>query len=111
MKLPPKTLHNRHKDFDDVSDSTMNFHPKNFTSNNNGDEASEGYDEARSEVMSDTDTVEDATSYVSTLPVTMASHGKLPQLPRDTINPSDVHGHGSFGNVKFPQSFVRMECR
>ena len=21
------------------------------------------------------------------------------------------HGHGSFGNVKFPQSFVRMECR
>ena len=78
-------------------------------SNNNGDEATEGYDEVRSEVMSDT--VEDATSYVLTLPVTMASHGKLPQSLMDTINPSDVHGHGSFGNVKFPQSFVRMECR
>jgi hypothetical protein len=62
MKLPPKTLHNRNKDFDDVSDLTMNFHPKNFTSNNNNngdDEASsEGYDEeARSEVMSDTSSI------------------------------------------------------
>ena len=58
MKLPPKTLHNRNKDFDDVSDLTMNFHPKNFTSNNNGDEASEGYDEeARSEVMSETSSI------------------------------------------------------
>jgi hypothetical protein len=59
MKLPPKTLHNRNKDFDDVSDLTMNFHPKNFTSNNNGDDeaSSEGYDEARSEVMSDTSSI------------------------------------------------------
>jgi hypothetical protein len=61
MKLPPKTLHNRNKDFDDVSDLTMNFHPKNFTSNNNNgdDEDNSGdYDEeARSEVMSDTSSI------------------------------------------------------
>jgi len=45
------------------------------------------------------------------LPEIMASHGKLPQLPRDPTNHSDVLGHGCFGSVKFPQSFVRMEFR
>ena len=54
MKLPPKTLHNRNKDFDDVSDLTMNFHPKNFTNNNNGDDYDE---EARSEVISETSSI------------------------------------------------------
>ena len=52
-----------------------------------------------------------ATSSGLMLPEIMASHGKLPQLPRDPTNHSDVLGHGCFGSVKFPQSFVRMEFR
>jgi len=52
-----------------------------------------------------------ATSFGLTLPEIMASHGKLPQSPRDPTNHSDELGHGCFGSVKFPQSFVRMEFR